>query len=724
MKTMPANITARHDDARVLFENDIHPRLFFGPADISALQEKARSGFPARALREILRRCEGYLAPASPIYVDTDGGPAALFAGVAPEALHAAGDVLHTLAFAHILTADTRWADKAVAMLRIMLAVDGRSDLLEQAAQSGQLAVAYDLLDAVLDDATRRTLRTYLRITAVEGYRKRRLGSMGAYIWGLGTNRFLHGFEKYLFALAAVFDPVTDWPLLDEAADLARRSLHLGFDDGGAIYEGPSYGWGDAEWLSMPAEILRRAGVADLWREEPRFANICRHWAYLVLPGRRGQNTIGDAWRFAAQRRPHWASLLHARRLDDPVLQWVWESLGGRGEVPGRGDSPETFGGTLGYAVLWEGNAATATDPGQAGWPAARCSGDAGIIVMRSGWRDEDLYFSILSAGRTSGSTIHQHVDAGHFCLFAMNEAFSIDSGYGDIKGCYHSVMMPAGREPPGTPEDFGSMFFGGSVAAFETGKQIDYARVDIGTQWNCHWYYRHALLIRGPGAAPYVVLLDDANYRSDMLSYEWLLNSEPGNRIELDPETQRAVIHGREHRLELAWSHPAPGDYPVPHRLEIGWDAINSFPLSHRIGDVNYFHATDGTPRPLGGGRWGAGIRPRIKATLWGYNGQLLTALVPRRRGEAPVMTERLGAMGHFGIRIHLDGVTDTIVASPIDRHLDLDGITGEAQLAFIRRDPAGKILCWGAMDAYALTLNGLTVLGRQQHALNMVEG
>lgn len=74
-----------------LFENGIHPRIHFGPDEISALREKAKNGYAALAAAEILRR-----APLT--------------------------EELTTLAFAHLLTGEKCWLDKAARVMHALTA--------------------------------------------------------------------------------------------------------------------------------------------------------------------------------------------------------------------------------------------------------------------------------------------------------------------------------------------------------------------------------------------------------------------------------------------------------------------------------------------------------------------------------------------------------------------------------------------------------------------------
>jgi hypothetical protein len=543
----------------------------------------------------------------------------------------------------------------------------------------------------------------------VTRFQQEHLAKPITYAWGLGVNPSLIKLLFYAYWLAAVYDPAVDAEAIAELADLLRRSLHLGIDEGGAIGEGPNYGKHDALRWTVPAEILYRAGVADLWAEEPRLLAMLRYWAYLILPGRREVNPLHDSVRTYGTS-PLGAHLLAARHTGDAVLQWIWETMNGRGEIPaggliggGRttpgGPTPECFSEHLDFAVLYEDDDAAAITPGEAGYPLSFSSGDFGLNVMRSSWDADALYFALHGSGRTPGCVIHQHVDGGHFSLFALGEAFSIDTGYGDSRGRYHSVMMPDGKEPPTSPLYFDNAWAGGRSETFAAGQHADYCRVNVSWQWDCCWNYRHALVVRAPGALPYVLVLDNVNYRNAFCGFDWLVNSEPGNRVTLDQEQVRAAIYGKTNRMEIAWAYPDAAEYQPAHRMELHTDEIDSQPLDH--------------VRP--GCRLGIGMRPRLRAVLWGHNGNLLSALVPRRAGQAPVTVERIAGPLQFGLVIHHGEVSDTVVASLIDRRLSIGGLSGEATLAIARRSVGGDLLWAAACDAYALCADGREVLPRQ---------
>jgi len=678
-----------------LFRDDVHPRLFFGPEDLPALRAKTQKGIGARILAEMVRRCERYTDPKSPDFVDPTADRETLMDGFGGGAWNCTSIAVHCLTFSYALTGEERWANACLALMHTLVKPGASDPNVCHSTLGNQLTLGFDVLHEVMSEAERGKFTGFLRNDVVAHYEEQRLDSPADHLWDLGGNTVLRTLEKYVLALAAAYRPQEVPDKLKRIDTLFRAGIHMSRDKGGAIYEGPSYGWRDTEWMSYIAEVMLRIGHADYWSEEPKFANMFRlWWPNLILPGKQGQNNYSDSARCRAERPPI-AMLLAARRLNDPVLWWAWDQLGGRGSMTDLGESPERFQIHLGQMALWEDDDADLARPDEAGRPTSLNSGAYGLMTMRSGWADDDLYFSLLSSHRTPGCFIHQHVDAGHFNLWAQGEAFSVDSGYGDIMGRYHSVMMPGGREPTHACEGFGHMFFGGRPLMFGAGQGADYGCANVGEQWECHDAHRHAMLIKAPGAYPYVVLLDSFNQGPEFMLYRWMLNSEPGNRIEVDNEGERAVVHGRASRLELAWAYPGPEEYPLPHELKLATDRIDSHRWAHPSS--------------------GLGMRPRLKAKLYGHNGQLLTAMVPRRADEPALEIERLVKPNQLGFVISLGDLTDTVVASPHSRIINMGGLYGEARIAVARRDSGGKLIWWAAADGNLLEVDGETVLPRR---------
>jgi hypothetical protein len=688
---------------------------------VPSLREKASSGIANEVLLEMQERCERYCDEKSDRYVSTTKGLKSILDGFGSGQPSDGSDALHCLTFAHLFEPNSRWLKKAEDILWVLVKEAGE-DISNPhdwgacySTIANQVTFAFDILYNEMDEDLRSELHGFLRTNVVEAFQTKNIRNPSRRKFNIGGNTWLRQYEKYVVALGATYQAGEDNSAALEAAKLLRQSIHHGLDEGSAIYEGYSYGWRDAEWMSISAELLMRMGAGDMWKEEPRFANLCVQWLYLIAPGRRGVNSFADMHRHMSGRSPL-GMLLHARRLNDPALWWGWDQLGGRGMLEGHKEpTPKRLTWNEGLVALWEDNDAEIKLPGEAGYPLDRHSGRAGLSVMRSGWNDDDLYFSLMSSGRDPGCQIHQHVDAGHFSLFALGEGFSIETGYGDIKGKYHSLMIPDGEEPPGTPDGFEQMFFGASTESFAAGHHAAYACVNSAAQWRCQWAYRHGLVIRAPGSEPYALLLDNMNHGPEFREYLWLVNSERHNTIQLDRDSEQAVIQGKRHRLEIAWNYPADYEYPEPHRLELDKDEIDSLCwLGPEYTEAEGLDPED----PVVRGATGIGYRQRLKASLWGYNGQLLSTLIPRRADGSPVNVERINAPDQFGLVIRHGDVTDTVIASPQLGNIDLAGVEGEARLIAIRRDSEENITWWCAVEAYELNADGRSLFPRSGEA------
>lgn len=694
-----------------LFAKNFHPRIFFGAEDVAGLRAKAKHPRLQEVLKQVLQRCEGYCTPSDPAWINTEVDRTALIGAGA-----GCGHLwrkLPDLLLAGVVTDDPRWNNKLADILRnistrpepikaTIFSGTGDHSLLgvlgekhkSVVSQCGIIPLMHDLLYNALSPADQAASERYIEREIVEPFLQYLLGSGTIRRLGLGVNINWWEFFSCVFALAAIYDAADPRHRagLEMVADLVRRGIHLGADETGIIGEGPFYGRIEIfAWLTT-GEILRRAGICDLWQEEPRLHKLMKAWHYYALPGRGEILDHADTPRkSSAYGAAMLTALLHAQRTNDNTYQLLWEQLS-----EGNAHLTDILAslGPLGFWLWYEPPPPIPT-PKIPELPLALGGGRYGLHIFRSSWDSGALYFALFGAGRDPGTFIHQHADAGHFALFALGEAFCAGHGYGHTDSKYHSVLQIQGKELPDAPGKVGQTWRGGHNRAFHAGRLADYAAVDLAWQWCAHWYFRHALVVRAPGAEPYVLLLDNCNYKDDWQHYDWLCQVEPGCRVELKPDELLATIHGKKNRLELAWAHFRATDYPKPHRLELLTDEVES-------------------PYPKTDWR-NNGPYQRLIARLHGYNGVLLAALLPRRAGTAPVTVERLTGHCEFGLRLQHGAVTDTVVASPIDRRITIGGIEAEATLALVRQDASGRVTYAAGADAFHLSFQGETFLCRR---------
>ena len=653
--------------------------------------------------------CRGYLDPSHETYIDPAVGRADLIGdGIWGGTLY---PKLDKMVLAAVGMDDAACRDRLIDVVRTLTtdAEPARATILNDseilkvfdsperpliAAQAGLLPVVLDALRDILPASLAAEARDYLRRAVVEPFKGYLLEEGRLRQLSLGINLAWWDFQAGVWSLAVAFDESdpSDVQAFEMIADLVRRGLHMGVDEQGVIGEGPFYGNIDmAAWLTT-AEVLTRFGVCDLWSEEPLIRRMARMRLYYALPGFRGLLDHCDASRHIAAYYTVAPLLLAGTRLEEPALQLLWQRLAG-GEIP----LPSAHG-PMGVLAPWLWLDPDAGEPkfDLDRWPHASGGGRWGVSFTRTGWGDDDLFFSLYAAGRDPGTFIHQQTDAGHFALAAMGEVFCTGRGYGHSAARYQNVLIPGGEEPTEAPGPVGHMWRGGSLKAFEHGRHADYIAVDTAWQWQSQWNLRYAMVVRAPGAEPYVLLLDNCNQASDWLTWEWTMQLEDGHELTIDQPGLRATVQGKQHRLELAWSHFRESDFDKPHRLEL---------------------LTDRTPAParkdldMSGG---LGYR-RLIGRLEGYNGVMLAAMMPHRADAPAVGVTQISGRYQFGFQLDHGDVLDTVVAAPIDRRITIADVDGEATLAVIRRDREGKVIYAGAAESYALTMGGRVLQRRQ---------
>ncbi len=692
-----------------------HPRLFWSDSELPGLRAKAGDPDMARLRAQVLARCERYLDPGDPLFID-NSLTRTEWVGAVPNCGRQ-WPKLPDLILAALLTDDSRWRAALAGALRVLTRDDSPlkcyifahapvthhdGSLLGGAqrsfsSQCGMVPLMLDLLWNHLPEEDREAACDFLRRDIVDPFLAYMLDSPtdAAFAMNLGVNLGWWEFYVWVWSLAVIYDAGNERHRrgMEAVIRRIRLGMHLASDEAGIIGEGAGYatieifGWWSA------AEILRRFGICDFWDGDERFLQIMKSRLYYQFPGAHGTLDHGDT-----DRLDGWhlggllVMLLHGRRTGEPAFEASWNKMKEATGVDVLKPNHLAPLGVLGY-WLWAGaRPARALAPDPDAWPLAPKAGGFGLHFVRGGWGDEDLYFAFFAAGRHHGSYIHQHTDGGHFALAALGELFCAGRGYAHTPGRYHNVLAVNGVEPPQAP-DFpnGESWRGGHTLAAAHGRQTHVMAADLAWQWHTAWYQRHAVVVRLAGAEPYVLILDHCNASNDWAFYDWQFQVQPGCRAERLPAESRAVVHGKRHRLELAWATYGSGEYARPQELELRVD-----PRRHIYAD------TPANPHHR------QALYECLIARLSGFCGVLLSALVPRRDNQPAVGIGRLYAPRQFGLVIGHGDCVDTVVANPQTRRIALGGIEAEASLVIVRRDRDGRLLAASAADCFSLAVDG----------------
>jgi hypothetical protein len=679
------------------------PRLFVSTADRAGLLQAAESGIRRDIAARLREKCEAYTTSGGEHYLDLSAYDADAL--LARPGQYVLGRYMMELAFGGWLWQEPRYTALAreIVLRRAREAFDctpgnppgtfHRSPLGVGTTGSA-LAWAADLLRPTLDDNEWADIVAHVR---------------DYYIAFARTDYFEHerlkmsGFNKTLSGMSA-----TGQLALMVAADLdedelawtvrqAYRSVlaycREGMDDDGGTYEGPGYGAHCIGRAVTFGEALRRHGVDTLARYEP----LRQHglWLGSLVTPHGGTVSLGDS--HGEANISAYVALL-ARWFDDPTVQWTY--LHGLARPDHRegpyGDTYALWGSTLPQQLVWYNQ----NLPAQPQQTLAFHARGTGFVTMRSGWSEDDVLAVVSGCGRRTSAPAHLGSEIGHVNLYAHGRELLYDPGYGFTSTDAHSTVQVTGTAPGYEPRLDVNALFGGRVLRQADGPFASATGVDMSQLLDCRWATRDVMLVRGE--SPYILVADDLNYRSDWAEYDWYWQAHPHAQTSApDASGSARIVHG-EVVLDITSLTPADDCYPKPYETE--WFAERAQPASW-----------SGQETELN----------RLRLHLAGYNGLLLTVLVPRPAdGLAPTIRAMPCPIPGVAATIGWDsGVVDTVVFTPYNRFLQTADLLGSGRLALVR-SRGETILGHLLIDGYDLSWRGQSLVPPQPRASEFVGG
>ncbi len=542
---------------RLYAGNDQHPRLLCTAAELDLVRSRLDGEVEAIAYERLLEKCDSYLDPASPHYVNWpqqqneigwDGGRANLWE------VRAGAWMLtkryEELAWAGVLSGEQKYIDGAKNIVltiireRVIDRIGGTNygreytgwlaQPLDAGHSSRSLAVFYDLLYDHLSEEERAEVREYItgtylaylypymtklkesdRYPAILGHNMHLIGNaagglMALAIYGEGG----HSTEQENAWVNTFFEGIEGF-------------LGIGIGEDGGALEGPGYTGACLYYSVALIDAMRRAGGKNLF-ESPALQKVPYYYLYELRPNGAFFNNINDAW-FSA----HTVFFpLFAGICDDPALTWLWEQTDGW-----RHDETNVFGDTwsgwvpvLPYVILWHALAPEAKSPDELGKPLSRKFSRRGLVSMRTGWGKEGCLFSFLSGGQPDQG--HAQYDANHFALYCGESILAYDSGYGARDTDDHNSLLFDGKGQTVRCNE-------GRIIAYEPGEIATYACGRAGDLYDneaLKEFDRHVYFVRGPHG-PYAVVYDEVEADGAEHSYTWLLNIHANNAFELSGE-------------------------------------------------------------------------------------------------------------------------------------------------------------------------------------------
>ncbi len=674
--------------AEPLYAQSRHPRVALGPDELVELRRKVRSGDGLKIMDALRRKVrvlaeEAKHSTAWPQILEGNGRHNSLAARIAFG--------IDDLALVAALDED---ADTLDLFQRLFAAVP---HLVSKSPRPrvASLAGPFDLLYAYLSAAQRAA---YVE-QAVSAIRTEIGRTAKAYFRCAGGNMTLLT-VLYNVPLVLAIQGESGAPDLRETLDYLIKcfeaTLHTAINPDGYPEEDIGYGTHVTASLAVIGEMLRRAGVFDVYAESPRLARFGQAMLHFVQPWGEHLSNTGDHGDDFGNREFVLARLASETR--DPALLWLLGTLSyNHGIIIPANTLPEFYvevplrpgfqtpASHLSLLVLDElcGEQPPAvTRPATAFRDRGR-----GIVSFRSGW-DADATFVVFDGSqRSPAAQGHFHDSCGHFSISAVGEYFAIDTGrYNGEQNC-HNVVLIDGKSGRTTDGEWTQSVHHGRLTGYWPDAFCDTAAVDSSHQHNAYWAWRHLGLVKGRGARPYIWVVDDLNKANAWAEYWWQLQTSPENTVAI--YGAQATITGWRHgnSMDVHFALPAPEEYARPHHL-IGLSVDEATPSAFKYipnprGNVSDF------VRPAAMLHGPVFVRPRLLAKIEGYNGRFMSLMLPRCKDEAPAAVERLPSLSaSLAVRITFAEVEDIVIFAHEHNLLEAADIRGRGQWCVVRRD------------------------------------
>ncbi len=650
-----STVTIARAEERLYRDNARHPRLLCTAGELDEVRSRLDEGLEAIAYKRLLEKCDSYLDPASPHYVNWpeqqneigwDGGKANLWE------VRAGAWMLtkryEELAWAGVLSGEQKYIDGAKNIVltiireRVIDRVGGTNygreytgwlaQPLDAGHSSRSLAVFYDLLYDYLTEAERVEVREYM-IDTYFAYLypyMTKLKEADRYPAILGHNMHLIGNAAGGLMALAIYgesgrsaEEENAW--VNTFFEGIEGFLAIGIGEDGGALEGPGYTSACIYYGAALIDAMRRAGGKNLF-ETPALQKSPYYYLYELRPNGAFFNNINDAW-FSA----HTVFFpLFAYLYDEPGLTWLWEQTDGWRHDEGGDCFGDTYSGwvpVLPYVILWHALAPEAKSPDELGKPLSRKFSRRGLVSMRTGWDKEGCLFSFLSGGQPEQG--HAQFDANHFALYAGESILAYDSGYGARDTDDHNSLLFDGK---GQTVRFNE----GRVVAYEPGDIATYAcgrAGDLYANEALKKFDRHVYFVRG-SHGPYAVVYDDVEADGAEHTYTWLLQ----------------IVEGMEFDLS--------GDHPVVVDEASGWYMDL---LLYATGDVKFSEDLNETKASRTAQ---VKTHPRLRADVTTDKAPgFLAVLFPHREGAPLPQVARVNA---HAVRVAWPDYVDLVAFGP----------------------------------------------------------
>ncbi|MFP4026347.1 MAG: heparinase II/III family protein [Candidatus Brocadiia bacterium] len=693
--------------ANELRTNRSRPRIHFGIDDLPALREKLSSGHGRTIVEAFRERVHSQVERVLEFDTDAELREATGEPRSKTQKLVKGGRTtgIVDMALIYLLDRDKKALKAVKRLFRVIPDFDssGQGRLALSYNGVGLISQAYDMVAQDLEDDEKEKICSW----AWEHGVQENLNDLSVRIFkGPGANIPMSGVLNAVQALLCLEgEPCVEgaeelWP---QVIPMIEAIVHGCLGPNGYPEEDMGYGTLMTARLAHTVEILRRAGIYDVYEKCPRYAKFGRAMLHMLQPWGTHLTTTGDHGDDFGLRTFVLARL--ADETHDPTLIWLLTHLSDKRDIDlGNGMQVEdTF-----YSVLLADSFDRGKPPSETDVPTQFLAPRRGMVSFRSGWEPDDAYLAFDSSQRSPAAMGHEHASCGHFMVSALGEYFAIGPGRYNMEQNCHNVVLIDGKSGRSTDGAWQFMDHAGTLKEYTPGNFVDTALVDSTLQHDCYRARRRIGFVKGQAARPYIWIVDDINKNNQWAEYWWQFHACPENTIEIAED--RATVFGwrGEGALDVRFALPAPEQYPRDHVLEELFQDVAEPSSYEYLGSVeSHMEKFD---RPAEQVHYSAFRRPRLVARIAGYNGRLMSLLLPRRVEEPPPEVERIKSLPQsIAVRITFDGVEDVLIRTHEHGVLQAAGVKALGSWCVVRRDVEnGNVLDYAIGDGTYFEVDG----------------
>ncbi len=360
-----------------------------------------------------------------------------------------------------------------------------------------------------------------------------------------------------------------------------KASVNSAFTAQGYPYEDMGYGLLVADLVVLWGELLRRAGLFDLYSECPHFKNYGNALLHFIQPEGKYLANTGDHGTGAPQRQFLFARI--AKQTANPAIKWLAGRLSSdlfhrvfKHYIDRYSEDLLLENGSnipISYLTAFVLNDyEDIATPLQQQISTSFCDRERGLVSLRTGWNEDDMFVVLDASQRSPSARGHEHQSAGNFTIAAFGEYFAIDAARYNIEQSCHNVVLIDGKSGRSTNGEWMPTGHQGVLLDYLDRDPIWYVKIDASNQYDACWAKRHFFFVKSDALSKgYLIAIDDINKDDKSHQFWWQLHTSPDNKIKIKADNSVTIEGCRSgNRMDVHFVLPTKEWFNQEYKLQV----------------------------------------------------------------------------------------------------------------------------------------------------------